>query len=129
MDQEKTVEQVKAHVNKQIEKLNTPNKIWLSQAISICKPWYGNPEGFLFKAARQAIQQVFQVDPDFTREGCSIPIALDFDAATQSPTILIPMGASDDGAHWFWGGEIAHSDHKCSFVHLCLRIIFYRPFP
>lgn len=42
---------------------------------------------------------VFGVDPDLTREGGSIPVTLTFQEATGKNVILLPMGASDDGAH------------------------------
>jgi len=42
---------------------------------------------------------VFGVEPDLTREGGSIPVTLTFQEATGKNVILLPMGASDDGAH------------------------------
>lgn len=42
---------------------------------------------------------VFGVDPDLTREGGSIPVTLTFQEATGKDVMLLPMGASDDGAH------------------------------
>ena len=103
MDPNDTVELVKKHIDAQIAELDTPNKVWLSEAIPICKPWFGDPNGYLYQAARMATKHIYKVDPDLTREGCSIPITIDFEQATRSPVILIPMGAADDGAHWFWG--------------------------
>ena len=55
---------------------------------------------FLFyEAGKIATKNVYNVDPDMTREGGSIPVALSFQEATGKPVILIPMGAGDDGAH------------------------------
>ena len=34
-----------------------------------------------------------------TREGGSIPVTLDFVENTKKPACLLPVGASDDGAH------------------------------
>ena len=34
-----------------------------------------------------------------TREGGSIPVTLSLQNATETSVILLPMGASDDGAH------------------------------
>ena len=42
---------------------------------------------------------MFGVEPDLTREGGSIPVTLTFQEATGKNVILLPMGASDDGAH------------------------------
>ena len=42
---------------------------------------------------------VYGVDPDLTREGGSIPVTLTLQEATGKNVILLPMGASDDGAH------------------------------
>lgn len=42
---------------------------------------------------------VFGVEPDLTREGCSIPVTLTFQEATGQNVMLLPVGSSDDGAH------------------------------
>ena len=42
---------------------------------------------------------VFGKEPDLTREGGSIPVTLSLQNATETSVILLPMGASDDGAH------------------------------
>lgn len=42
---------------------------------------------------------VFGVEPDLTREGGSIPVTLTFQEATGKNVMLLPIGASDDGAH------------------------------
>ncbi len=44
-------------------------------------------------------QMVWGVDPDLTREGCSIPITLTLEEVTGKNVILLPIGACDDGAH------------------------------
>jgi len=92
------VECVRNHVEKMKKELNSPNKIWLSQARAGI-PWYGNPRGYLFEAAIRATQKVYGQSPDMTREGGSIPVTIDFQEATKNPVILIPMGCGDDGAH------------------------------
>lgn len=38
-------------------------------------------------------------DPDMTREGGSIPVALTFEEVTGKNVMLLPLGACDDGAH------------------------------
>ena len=52
-----------------------------------------------FKAAHKATKDVYGVDPDYTREGGSIPVTLVFEQALQKSVMLLPMGRSDDGAH------------------------------
>ena len=42
---------------------------------------------------------VFGIDPDFTREGGSIPVTLTLQEATGKNVMLLPLGACDDGAH------------------------------
>lgn len=42
---------------------------------------------------------MYGVEPDLTREGGSIPVTLTFQEATGKNVLLLPMGASDDGAH------------------------------
>ena len=42
---------------------------------------------------------MFGVDPDLTREGGSIPVTLTFQEVIGKNIMLLPMGASDDGAH------------------------------
>lgn len=42
---------------------------------------------------------MFGVEPDFTREGGSIPITLTFQNATKKNVLLLPLGMADDGAH------------------------------
>ena len=93
---------VQKHIDEQVEKLNTPNKIWLKNALGDSggmAAWYGNPTGFLFEAGKVATKMVYNQEPDMTREGCSIPVCLEFEKATKRDIILLPMGAADDGAH------------------------------
>lgn len=42
---------------------------------------------------------VYGVEPDYTREGGSIPITIAFQEITGSNVLLLPIGASDDMAH------------------------------
>lgn len=86
------------HFEKEIKKLNTPNRITLSKP-EIDDYWVGNPNGFLFEAGKAATKYVYNVDPDLTREGGSIPVTIHFAKATGKDVILVPMGAGDDGAH------------------------------
>ncbi|XP_052801693.1 cytosolic non-specific dipeptidase-like isoform X1 [Mya arenaria] len=63
------------------------------------KPWVSDVNHPNYVAGRNAIKSVFGVEPDLTREGGSIPVTLTFQEATGKNVMLLPMGASDDGAH------------------------------
>ncbi|RMZ91815.1 hypothetical protein DV736_g941, partial [Chaetothyriales sp. CBS 134916] len=63
------------------------------------KWWVASPNHWNFKAAAKAVNQVFGVDPDLTREGGSIPVTLTFEQATGKNVLLLPMGSSTDAAH------------------------------
>ncbi|XP_050718400.1 cytosolic non-specific dipeptidase-like isoform X3 [Eriocheir sinensis] len=61
--------------------------------------WLSDPNHPHIQAGRRAVRHTFGVDPDLTRDGCSIPITLVMQKATGKNVMLLPMGASDDGAH------------------------------
>ena len=42
---------------------------------------------------------VHGVQPDMTRDGCSIPVTLALQNAMQKNIVLLPIGVCDDGAH------------------------------
>lgn len=46
--------------------------------VSSGKPWMTNPKNEHYKAAADATEYVYNVRPDLTREGGSIPITLVF---------------------------------------------------
>ena len=61
--------------------------------------WVASPKHWNFTAAAKAVEDVFGVKPDLTREGGSIPVTLTFEKATGKNCLLLPMGSSTDGAH------------------------------
>ncbi|KAL5006917.1 hypothetical protein ScPMuIL_015723 [Solemya velum] len=63
------------------------------------KPWVSDCNHPHYLAGRKAMQKVFNVEPDLTREGGSIPVTLTFEEATGKNVMLLPIGAADDGAH------------------------------
>lgn len=67
--------------------------------LSAGKPWTEDPNHPHYEAAKRAIKHVFNVEPDMTREGGSIPVTLTLQEATGKNVILVPVGACDDGAH------------------------------
>lgn len=63
------------------------------------KAWLSSPKHPNYTAAAAAIKRVFGCDPDFTREGGSIPITSAMEDATGMNVLLLPIGACDDMAH------------------------------
>lgn len=63
------------------------------------RPWMEDPTHPHYGAAKKATKHVYKVDPDMTCEGGSIPITLTLQEATGKNVLLLPVGASDDGAH------------------------------
>lgn len=62
------------------------------------KPWAADMYHWNYEAAREAMRQVYGVEPDMARDGGSIPVALTFAEATGANVVLLPMGRGDDGA-------------------------------
>lgn len=91
------------YLNFQWEKIRTNNtmKVGLQHA---GKWWVSSPNHWNFAAASKAVESVFKVKPDMTREGGSIPVALTFEKATGKNVLLLPMGSSTDAAHSINGG-------------------------
>jgi len=63
------------------------------------KWWVASPKHWNFAAATKAVERVWGVQPDLTREGGSIPVTLTFEQATGKNVLLLPMGSSTDAAH------------------------------
>ncbi|XP_037826612.1 cytosolic non-specific dipeptidase-like, partial [Lucilia sericata] len=97
-DPDHVTECVLKYLNEKWSERSSPNKM-IVKMISSAKPWSGDPNHPHYEAAKRAIKHVFHVEPDMTREGCSIPITLTLQEATGKNVILVPVGASDDGAH------------------------------
>uniref|UniRef100_A0AC35FJZ8 Peptidase M20 dimerisation domain-containing protein n=1 Tax=Panagrolaimus sp. PS1159 TaxID=55785 RepID=A0AC35FJZ8_9BILA len=62
-------------------------------------PWVADYNHPHYQAGAAAIRKVYGVEPDYTREGCSIPVTLTFQELTQKNVMLLPIGACDDMAH------------------------------
>ncbi|KAJ3021945.1 hypothetical protein HKX48_007418 [Thoreauomyces humboldtii] len=98
MEPEKVTELVTDFVTKEFQKIGTKNSFNVSCAHA-GKAWVADTNHFNFVAAEKAIERVFKVKPDFTREGGSIPVTLTFQEALNKNVLLLPMGRADDGAH------------------------------
>lgn len=87
------------HIDAVHAKLGTQNQVKCYLAKGPGKPWKAETNTSNFQAAIKAVEDVWGVKPDLTREGCSIPITLVFEEVTGRSVLLLPMGSSDDGAH------------------------------
>uniref|UniRef100_A0A8H7N099 Peptidase M20 dimerisation domain-containing protein n=1 Tax=Bionectria ochroleuca TaxID=29856 RepID=A0A8H7N099_BIOOC len=98
MDIDETNRCVFKHVEEKFAKLKSKSTLRV-YAQHTGKWWVASPKHWNFNAAAKAIERVYGVDPDFTREGGSIPVAVTFEEATGKNVLLLPMGTSTDGAH------------------------------
>ncbi|KAF4662744.1 Metallopeptidase M20 [Perkinsus olseni] len=91
---------VKRHLVKVFDGLGSRNRLKVNCLLA-ARPWVGDIADFNFEAAAAATRKVHEgQEPDYTREGGSIPITLTFDEVTDGkPLILLPIGQGDDGAH------------------------------
>lgn len=89
---------VKQHLESEFAKLGSPNKMQV-ELIHGAKAWLSSPKHPNYEAAAAATRQVYGVDPDYTREGGSIPITSAIEDATGMNVLLLPIGACDDMAH------------------------------
>ncbi|HEV2130519.1 MAG TPA: dipeptidase [Longimicrobiaceae bacterium] len=63
------------------------------------QPWYAEPKGEIFAAARRALAEAFGQEPVFIREGGSIPIVQAFERIFDVPVVLIGFGLPGENAH------------------------------
>lgn len=98
MDPRQVEQAVVAHLEQKFQLRGSPNKL-KAYMFHGSKPWITDFKHPQYQAAASAIQAVFNVQPDFTREGCSIPVALTFSELTGKNVLLLPIGSCDDGAH------------------------------
>ncbi|WRT66362.1 uncharacterized protein IL334_003317 [Kwoniella shivajii] len=63
------------------------------------EPWLADPNHYSYRAAHKATEAVYGQTPDYTREGGSIPVTLDFADILGLNVLLLPVGRGDDGAH------------------------------
>ncbi|OAA69583.1 glutamate carboxypeptidase [Cordyceps fumosorosea ARSEF 2679] len=98
MDIDKTNAAVFKYVQDEFAKLGSKNTLKV-ECMHAGKWWVASPKHWNFSAAAKAVERVWGVQPDFTREGGSIPVTLTFEEATGKNVLLLPMGSSTDGAH------------------------------
>ncbi|XP_050506548.1 cytosolic non-specific dipeptidase [Diabrotica virgifera virgifera] len=86
------------YINKLWAARGSPNKMSIRMRDG-GNAWTEDPSHPHYGAASKATKYVYNVDPDFTREGGSIPVTLTFQEVTGKNILLLPVGAGDDGAH------------------------------
>ncbi|KAL6721340.1 hypothetical protein ACLMJK_000443 [Lecanora helva] len=98
MESDKVDSAVYKYVKDEFAKLGSKNtmKIELQHSGNW---WVASPKHWNYTAAGRAVERVFGVKPDLTREGGSIPVTLTFEKATGKNVLLLPMGSSTDAAH------------------------------
>lgn len=98
MESEKLTKLVCDYCTKKFEELHSP----LNFSVRLMHDgdyWLSDPFNKAFTAAKKATNLVWGVDPDFIRDGGSIPITLTFEKELKTNAVLLPMGRGDDGAH------------------------------
>ena len=63
------------------------------------QPWFAEPSGPVFEAARRALARAYGRDPVTIREGGSIPIVKAFEDTLGAPVVLIGFGLPGENAH------------------------------
>jgi len=89
---------VEEHINKTFATLKSKNTCKVINQHS-GRWWVASPKHWNYTAAAKAVESVWGVKPDLTREGGSIPVTLTFEEATGKNVLLLPMGSSTDAAH------------------------------
>lgn len=118
-DPDHITECVVNYLNEKWAERGSPNKIKIDM-VSSAKPWSGDPNHPHFEAAKQAVKYVYNIEPDMTRSGGSIPVTLTFQETTGKNVILLPIGSSDDGAHA--QNEKINISNYIEGVSFCLRL-------
>ncbi|TXT07163.1 hypothetical protein VHUM_03333 [Vanrija humicola] len=93
-----TTDLVVKYVQDEFAKLGSKNKleVYLTHG---GEPWIADPNHYNYRAAHKATVEVYGQEPDYTREGGSIPVTLDFANILGLNVLLLPVGRGDDGAH------------------------------
>jgi acetylornithine deacetylase/succinyl-diaminopimelate desuccinylase-like protein len=63
------------------------------------QPWFAEPSGPVFEAARRALAKAYGREPVTIREGGSIPIVKAFEDTLGAPVVLIGFGLPGENAH------------------------------
>jgi Cys-Gly metallodipeptidase DUG1 len=82
---------VKSYLEKTFASLRTKNTLKFEE-LHAGKWWVASPDHWNYRAAAKAVEGVFNVKPDLTREGGSIPVTLTFQDCLGKNVLLLPMG-------------------------------------
>jgi Cys-Gly metallodipeptidase DUG1 len=82
---------VSEYLQKTFTTLKTKNTLKVEE-LHAGKWWVASPDHWNYKAAAKAVEGVFGVKPDLTREGGSIPVTLTFQDCLGKNVLLLPMG-------------------------------------
>ncbi|GMK54346.1 hypothetical protein CspeluHIS016_0109320 [Cutaneotrichosporon spelunceum] len=93
-----TTELVLKYLDDEFKKIGSKNRCEVSLGHG-GEPWVADPNHYNYRAAHKATVAVYGQEPDYTREGGSIPVTLDFANILGLNILLLPVGRGDDGAH------------------------------
>ncbi|RSH87405.1 hypothetical protein EHS25_003315 [Saitozyma podzolica] len=93
-----TTELVVKYINDEFKKIGSKNRMECVLTHG-GEPWIADPNHYSYRAAHKATEAVYGQAPDYTREGGSIPVTLDFANILNLNVLLLPVGRGDDGAH------------------------------
>ena len=79
------------YLHKVFATLETKNTLKIEE-LHAGKWWVSSPDHWNYRAAAKAVEEVFGVKPDLTREGGSIPVTLTFQDCLGKNVLLLPMG-------------------------------------
>jgi len=96
MDHRRVAKLVEEYLEKEFDSLKTGNSLTVKMHHG-CRAWLEDFDNKNYECAKAACKKVYDVDPDLTREGASVPITLTLAEATQKSVCMIPLGACDDG--------------------------------
>src|SRR5271163_363545 len=82
---------VTSYLKNCFESLKTKNVLKIEE-LHAGKWWVASPNHWNYRAAAKAVEGVFGVKPDLTREGGSIPVTLTFQDCLGKNVLLLPMG-------------------------------------
>ncbi|TEA21628.1 Cys-Gly metallodipeptidase dug1 [Colletotrichum sidae] len=89
---------VQKHIRARFDSLGSKNDLEIN-CVAAADWFYESADHWNYKAAIQATQNVWGVNPALTCEGGSIPIILDFKKILKKNVLLLPVGRPTDGAH------------------------------
>ncbi|MHA2503375.1 MAG: M20/M25/M40 family metallo-hydrolase [Candidatus Kariarchaeaceae archaeon] len=97
-DPVKIAELFTKYVEKVFAEMKSPNEL-IVHTHGTGDWWYGQIDNFLFESAKTAIEDYWDMTPNYARSGGSIPIIPFMEKLFSAPAIGMGTGQSSDGAH------------------------------